>query len=81
MGVFYYDASNGKYAGARKIIYSIFYDCTIGDMINAYVATFDLQPTNGVVHVLRLTDHAFGFEPYLFATKAINATIETEPDN
>ena len=50
-------------------------------MQNDYVATSDIQPTNGVVHVLRLTDHAFGFEPYLFATKAINATIETEPDN
>lgn len=70
-----------KYAGARQIIYSYVYDFTIGDMKNAYVATSDIQPTNGVVHVLRLTDHAFGFEPYLFATKAINATIETEPDN
>ena len=81
MGVVYYDANNVKYAGARQIIYSYVYDFTIGDMKNAYVATSDIQPTNGVVHVLRLTDHAFGFEPYLFATKAINATIETEPDN
>ena len=81
MGVVYYDANNVKYAGARQIIYSYVYDFTIGDMKNAYVATSDIQPTNGVVHVLRLPDHAFGFEPYLFATKAINATIETEPDN
>ena len=35
----------------------------------------------GVVDVLRLSDDAFGFEAYLFGTKAINATIETEPDN
>ena len=56
MGVVYYDANNVKYAGARQIIYSYVYDFTIGDMKNAYVATSDIQPTNGVVHVLRLTD-------------------------
>jgi uncharacterized surface protein with fasciclin (FAS1) repeats len=81
MGVVYYDANNVKYAGARQIIYSYVYDFTTGDMKNAYVATSDIQPTNGVVHVIRLTGHAFGFEPYLFASKAINATIDPAPDN
>lgn len=77
------DVSNAK-INIPKAIRSLKSKCFIDitcDMKNAYVATSDIQPTNGVVHVLRLTDHAFGFEPYLFATKAINATIETEPDN
>jgi hypothetical protein len=81
LGVVYYDVNNVKYAGARQIIYSYVHDLTTGDMKNAYVATSDIQPTNGVVHVIRLTDHSFGFEPYLFVTKAINATIETESNN
>ncbi|MDR3220176.1 MAG: fasciclin domain-containing protein [Dysgonamonadaceae bacterium] len=81
MGVVYKDANGVKYAGERQIIYSYVYDITVGDMKNAYVATSDIQPVNGVIHVIRFTDHTFGFDPYLFATRAIDAVIDTAPDN
>ena len=75
MGVVYYDASGVKYAGPRQILYSYVNDFASMDMINAYVASCDIQPFNGVVHVIRFTNHNFGFDRDVFAQKAIGAGI------
>lgn len=79
-GVVYGDANGVKYVGPRQILYSYIYDITISDMENAYVATSDIQPRNGVVHVLRMTDHAFGFDKILFAIKAMEEGIDELPE-
>lgn len=75
VGVVYADANGVKYAGYRQILYSYIYDFTTQDMLNAYVASSDIQPTNGVVHVLRFIDHAFGFDDSGFVLRAINVGI------
>lgn len=78
-GVVYGDANGVKYVGPRQIIYSYIYDITISDLENAYVATSDIQPRNGVVHVLRMTDHDFGFDKIQFAIKAMEEGIDELP--
>ncbi len=78
-GVVYGDARGVKYVGPRQILYSYIYDITISDMKNAYIATSDIQPRNGVVHVIRLTDHDFGFDKNNFATQAIQVGIDELP--
>ena len=75
MGVVYYDASGVKYAGPRQILYSYVNDFASMDMINAYVASCDIQPFNGVVHVIRFTNHNFGFDRDVFVQKAIGGGI------
>lgn len=74
-GVVYGDANGVKYVGPRQILYSYIYDITVSDMRNAYVATSDIQPRNGVVHVIRLTDHDFGFDKYSFTIRAMQEGI------
>ena len=71
MGVVYSDANGIKYAGPRQILYSYINDFTTMDMKNAYVATCNIQPRNGAVHVIRFTDHSFGFYPMTFVRRAI----------
>lgn len=71
MGVVYSDAGGVKYAGSRQILYSYINDFTTMDMKNAYVATCNIQPENGAVHVIRFTNHAFGFYPMTFVRRAI----------
>ncbi|MCD8317948.1 MAG: fasciclin domain-containing protein [Paraprevotella sp.] len=75
MGVVYYDAGNVKYAGARQILYSYVYDFTTMDMVNAYVSSCDIQPDNGVVHVIRFIDHYFGFDRDRLLESVVNAGI------
>ena len=75
IGVEYYDASGVKYAGARQILFSYVNNFSSMDMINAYVATCDIQPVNGVLHVIRFTDHMFGFDGKNFAQSALDAGI------
>lgn len=79
-GVVYGDANGVKYVGPRQILYSYIYDITISDLRNAYVATSDIQPKNGVVHVIRMTDHDFGFDKRLFAIKAMEEGIDELPE-
>lgn len=78
MGVVYHDASGIKYAGHRQLLYSYVNDFVNNDLTNAYVATSDIQPLNGVVHVLRFTDHSFGFNESMFITKAIAEGIDEQ---
>lgn len=75
VGVEYYDAAGVKYAGARQILFSYVIDPQQHKFINAYVATSDIQPKNGAIHVLRWLDHAFGFRKATFAATAINSGI------
>lgn len=71
MGVVYSDANGVKYAGSRQILYSYISDFATMDMKNAYVATCNIEPRNGAVHVIRFTDHAFGFYPEVFRRRAL----------
>lgn len=80
IGVVYGDAGGVKYAGYRQLLYSYIYDFTENDMNNAYVATSDIQPTNGVVHVIRFNDHTFGFNPKDFINKAVAAGIASSSE-
>lgn len=81
IGLVHHDANGIKYAGYRQLLYSYVNDFVENDMINAYVATSDIQPRNGVVHVIRLTDHKFGFSEQIFISKAIAAGITDRPAN
>lgn len=76
IGVVYHEANGVKYAGYRQLLYSYVNDFVNNDMTNAYVATSDIQTVNGVVHVLRLIDHRFGFNESMFISKAIAAGID-----
>lgn len=76
IGLVYHEANGIKYAGHRQLLYSYVNDFGSQDLTNAYVATSDIQPRNGVVHVIRLTDHFFGFNEDLFISKAIAAGID-----
>jgi len=68
IGVVYNDAvsSDGKsvlkYMGYRQLIIDYIYNLTYPDNVNQnWVASSDIQPTNGVVHVLDYTRSEFGF--------------------
>jgi hypothetical protein len=79
IGVVYANAGDVKYVGYRQLIYSYVYDFADNDMKNAYIATSDLQPTNGAIHVIRFTNHTFGFNTRDFITKAITSGISELP--
>lgn len=65
MGVYYEDANGIKYAGARRVLYSY----PDAGRIYSYVSTCNLEPHNGIIHVLRL-DHYLGFLRSLLYDKA-----------
>lgn len=64
-----------KYAGYRQLHINDFGGFTISGLTVGPVATSDIQPTNGAVHVLQFSKHSFGFESMYFADKAYNAGI------
>jgi hypothetical protein len=67
-----------KYAGYRQLYFNFPYSITSpGDIqeyftpfVTAPVATSDIQPTNGVLHVLQFSKHTLGFVGSLFAGDA-----------
>lgn len=67
-----------KYAGYRQLYLNFPYTFSVPEelkdflvpYITAPVATSDIQPTNGVLHVLQFSKHAFGFQSYSFANEA-----------
>lgn len=71
-GVVYFDAGGVKYAGYRQLYYSYIneFSTQSGSMINVPVASSDIQPNNGTVHVLRYINHNFGFRTRDFINKA-----------
>ncbi|MFT3903630.1 MAG: fasciclin domain-containing protein [Niabella sp.] len=64
VGVIFNDANGVKYAGYRQLMLSLVNGSTPRDYTtwrSAYVATVNIKPTNGYVHVLRYGTHEFGF--------------------
>ncbi|UIR55383.1 fasciclin domain-containing protein [Sphingobacterium sp. SRCM116780] len=67
-----------KYAGYRQLYLNFPYSVAVPDeeqdyfipFLTAPVATSDIQPTNGVLHVLQFSKHAFGFQTNLFVNEA-----------
>lgn len=78
IGVVYNDAGGVKYVGYRQLVLSFISDFSNprGSMINTSIATSDIQPTNGVLHVLKFQYHSFGFESARFINAAISAGID-----
>lgn len=74
IGTFYNDVKSKNSAGIEQIIKYAGYRQIIVDYSNP-VATSDLQPSNGVVHVLQFEKHTFGFSSFEFALDAINEGI------
>lgn len=77
IGVLYNNANGIKYVGYRQLVLSYIPDFSnpkIG-LIHTPIATSDIQPTNGVIHVLRYQDHFLGFESRRFITSAKSAGI------
>lgn len=72
MGVCYGDANGIKYAGYRQVMYA-YQD--FGYPEYAYVSSCNIEPTNGIVHVLRL-DHYLGFSISALLRKALEAGID-----
>lgn len=77
VGVIYNDAGSAstgyvKYAGYRQLMISYITD--FGNpkqgMRNAPVSSSDIQPTNGVVHVLQYNKHSLGFQSQNFILEA-----------
>lgn len=94
IGVIYNDAGGVKYAGYRQLFLSYIQDRTqpTQSLINVPVATSDIQPTNGVIHVLRqarlagdpigsvvVNLHDFGFSKPLFVREVLAAGIDPKP--
>lgn len=77
IGVIYNSAGGVQYAGYRQLVISYIPSLAAPQdgWISAWVASSDVQPTNGVVHVLRFEDHYFGFDPFTFAQNAIDQGI------
>lgn len=71
MGVCYGEANGIKYAGYRQVMYAY---PDLGLQNYSYIASCNIEPHNGIVHVIRL-DHTFGFHQMLFAQKAMQAGI------
>lgn len=92
IGVIYRDAGGVKYTGARQLCLSYIADRTkpTQSLINIPVASSDIQPTNGVIHVLRqstfntntgtvTSKHNFGFSNNLFVNEVMAAGIDPAP--
>ena len=71
MGVCYGDANGIKYAGYRQVMYDY---PEGGESVYAYVSSCNIEPDNGIVHVLRL-DHYLGFMRSMLYSKAYEAGI------
>ncbi|SEM64402.1 Fasciclin domain-containing protein [bacterium A37T11] len=65
IGVVFNDAGGVKYAGYRQLYISYISDMTNPDQrYSVPVASSDIEPDNGVVHVLDYTKAEFGFSQY-----------------
>ncbi len=83
LGVVYFDAGGVQYAGYRQLYFSYINEFSNDEdaMINVPVASSDIQPYNGAVHVLRYQEHSFGFRASEFVSRAISAGIREEEDD
>lgn len=92
IGVSYDNAGGVQYAGLRTLYLSYIQSLSspTTSWLSAPVATSNIQTSNGYVHVVRyaspivinipgaidLTNHHFGFNPYLFYLEALDAGID-----
>ena len=80
VGVIYDDAGGVKYAGYRHLQLSYIPSASAPrDYASWYsvdVASVNVAPTNGYVHVLRYPLHYFGFEPNQFIEDAMSKGID-----
>lgn len=60
-----------RYAGYRQLYLNAYGGFTVHGLTTAAVATSDIQPTNGSVHVLQYSQHTFGFNANDFIELAI----------
>ncbi len=74
IGTVYNDVRSTNSAGVEQIIKYAGYRQLLINYSNP-IATSDIQPTNGVLHVLNFTKHTFGFYTYDFTNDAINKGI------
>lgn len=79
IGVDYQDAGGVRYAGYRQLrisyIPSPSAPLDYGTWLTAVIASVNIAPTNGYVHVLNYSDHYFGFTPTNFIEVAISKGI------
>lgn len=65
-----------KYAGYRQLFISYIHNSSNtganGGLVNAPVASSDIQTKNGVIHALEYRRHTFGFVTYNFISSAVN---------
>lgn len=82
IGSFYRDAAGVKYAGYRHLILSYIPDFSkpLENLRNVQIASHDIAPKNGIVHVLLQNKHGFGFDSSQFITTAIeNGILPAKP--
>lgn len=79
IGVIYNDAGGVKYAGYRQLIISFIPSVSAPRDYNSWypaiVASVNVAPTNGYVHVLNYQYHFFGFGPFQFIEDVIDKGI------
>jgi hypothetical protein len=79
VGVIYNDAGGVKYAGYRQMMISYIPSKSAPRDFNSWypelVASVNVAPTNGYVHVLNYRFHYFGFDPVQFCIMALEKGI------
>jgi len=72
------EISRVAYAGYRQLFLAYIPDLSNPQisLVNVPIATSDIQPTNGVLHVLTKQRHNFGFNTGTFIEQAISAGID-----
>lgn len=82
IGTVFHDLKNDgvtiKYQGPRQLLFSYIPDMSRprSFWLNAYVATSNIEPTNGRLHVLRYIDHQFGFGSDEYFSRFSDLAIE-----
>lgn len=82
VGVVFHDLKNGdatiKYGGPRQLMVSYIPDFTnpTQGWVSTFVASSNIQPTNGRVHVLNYRNHIFGFMGTRFTDLAMELGID-----
>lgn len=77
IGVIYNNAGGVQYAGYRQLVISYIPSLSSPQdgWITERVASVNIQPTNGVIHALRYSNHFFGFGVNDFVQNAIEQGI------
>lgn len=78
IGVNFGDEGGIKYAGYRQLFISYIPDRSnpTSNLLNIPVATSDIEPTNGFIHVLTINKHNFGFNTSVFIDDVIASGVD-----